>query len=191
MGRKITIDSATLMNKGLEVIEARWLFGVTGERVEVLIHPQSLITRWSSSSTARCWRSSASPTCACRSSIALSIPSAGRPRSRAWTSRARCASTSTCPTMSVSRASASRTVPWPVGRSLPAVLNAANEEAVAAFLEGRIPFPAIPETVLEVMEAHRPAALAGLEDVLEADRWSRSATRSILDVALARRLVVA
>ena len=59
MGRKITIDSATLMNKGLEVIEARWLFGLSADRVEVLIHPQSVCTRWWSSWTGPSWPSSA------------------------------------------------------------------------------------------------------------------------------------
>jgi 1-deoxy-D-xylulose-5-phosphate reductoisomerase len=73
------------------------------------------------------------------------------------------------------------------GGTLPAVLNAANEEAVAAFLDGRIPFPAIPETIAEVMDAHEAAPLASLGRVLEADAWARSFSRTVLDRHAAAR----
>ena len=181
MGRKITIDSATLMNKGLEVIEARWLFGVTGERVEVLIHPQSLIHSMVEFVDGTVLAQLGVTDMRLPIQYALSHPERwqaaipGMDFTRPMRLDFHLPDHERFPCVGLAyRALA-------VGRSLPAVLNAANEEAVAAFLDGRIPFPAIPATVLEVMEAHRPAALGALEDVLEADRWSRSATRSILE----------
>jgi 1-deoxy-D-xylulose-5-phosphate reductoisomerase len=181
MGRKITIDSATLMNKGLEVIEARWLFGVTGERVEVLIHPQSLIHSMVEFVDGTVLAQLGVTDMRLPIQYALSHPERwqaaipGMDFTRPMRLDFHLPDHERFPCVGLAyRALA-------VGRSMPAVLNAANEEAVAAFLDGRIPFPAIPETVLEVMEAHRPAALGALEDVLEADRWSRSATRSILE----------
>jgi 1-deoxy-D-xylulose-5-phosphate reductoisomerase len=74
------------------------------------------------------------------------------------------------------------------GGSLPAVLNAANEEAVASFLDGKTPFAAIPEVILEVMEAHPPAPLGALEDVLQADGWAREQARQALSRRAAARL---
>ena len=75
------------------------------------------------------------------------------------------------------------------GGSMPAVLNAANEEAVAAFLDGRVPFPAIADTIAEVTDAHDTLALHSLEDVLEADAWARARSRSILERHAAARAV--
>ena len=181
MGRKITIDSATLMNKGLEVIEARWLFGVPGERVEVLIHPQSLIHSMVEFVDGTVLAQLGVTDMRLPIQYALSHPERwpaaipGMDFTRALRLDFDVPDHERFPCVSLAyRALA-------VGRSLPAVLNAANEEAVATFLDGRIPFPAIPETILEVMEAHRPTALSGLEDVLEADRWARSRARGILE----------
>jgi 1-deoxy-D-xylulose-5-phosphate reductoisomerase len=173
MGPKITIDSATLMNKGLEVIEARWLFGVPAERVGVLIHPQSVVhsmvefvdgtvlaqlgvtdmrlpIQYALSWPER-WEA-AIPGLDFTQALKLDfdVPDHGR-----------------FPCLSLAYRALEK------GGSMPAVLNAANEEAVAAFLAGRIPFTAIPESIEEVMEDHPPAALRDLADVLEADAWAR------------------
>ena len=135
MGRKITIDSATLMNKGLEVIEARWLFGVGADRIDVVVHPQSVVHSMVEFVDGSSSRSSASPTCGCRSSTRSRIPSAGRRRFRRSTSRAagrlefEPPDTSRFPCLAL----AYRALAGDAG--LPVVLNAANEVAVAAFLE--------------------------------------------------------
>ena len=134
MGRKITIDSATLMNKGLEVIEAHWLFGVAAgsDRRRRSIRSRSC-TRWSSSSTARSSRSSASPTCGCRFSTRSRIPSAGRRRCRRsiWRAAGRlefeAPDTAAFPCLRLAYRALE------AERSLPVVLNAANEVAVARF----------------------------------------------------------
>jgi 1-deoxy-D-xylulose-5-phosphate reductoisomerase len=173
MGPKITIDSATLMNKGLEVIEARWLFGVPPERVDVLIHPQSVVhsmvefvdgtvlaqlgvtdmrlpIQYALSHPER-WEA-AIPGLDFSKGLRLDfdVPDHGR-----------------FPCLPLAYRALER------GGSMPAVLNAANEEAVAAFLAGRIPFTAIPESIDEVMGSHPAAALGGLDDVLDADAWAR------------------
>ena len=139
MGPKITIDSATLMNKGLEVIEARWLFdvGAGSDRRASCTRSRSS-TRWSSSSTDRSSRSSASPTCGCRFSTRSRIRSGGRRRCRRSTSRGPAVSTSSRPIPSGSRASGWRSARSQGDAGLPIVLNAANEVAVAAFLDGRL-----------------------------------------------------
>ena len=145
MGPKITIDSATLMNKGLEVIEAHWLFGVQRRRrsTSSCIRSRSC-TRSSSSPTARCWRSSARPTCGCRSSTPSRIPSAGRRRCRPSTWHAPARSSSILRPGTSSRAWAWPSAALEADRSLPIVLNAANEVAVASFLAGQLGFTAIP-----------------------------------------------
>jgi 1-deoxy-D-xylulose-5-phosphate reductoisomerase len=180
MGRKITIDSATLMNKGLEVIEARWLFGVPGERVDVLIHPQSIVHSMVEFVDGSLLAQLGVTDMRFPIQYALSHP-------ERWDSP--------LPGIDFTRPLALEFEPpdrlrFPcldlayralaAGGSLPAVLNAANEEAVAAFLDGRIPFPAIPETVHDAMQAHVNRPLAGLEDVLAADAWARRRAREAL-----------
>ena len=139
MGRKISVDSATMMNKGLEVIEAHWLFGVAAERDRGRDpSAERRSTRWSSTSTARCSRSSAIPTCARRSRTRSPIPSASTPASRRSTSPRSARSHFEAPgPRALSRACASPTRRCARGGTAPAVLNAANEVAVEAFLGGR------------------------------------------------------
>jgi len=180
MGRKITIDSATLMNKGLEVIEARWLFGVPGERVDVLIHPQSIVHSMVEFVDGSLLAQLGVNDMRFPIQYALSHP-------ERWDSP--------LPGIDFTRPLALEFEPpdrqrFPcldlayralaAGGSLPAVLNAANEEAVAAFLDGRIPFPAIPETVHDAMQTHANRALVDLEDVLAADAWARRRAREAL-----------
>jgi 1-deoxy-D-xylulose-5-phosphate reductoisomerase len=180
MGRKITIDSATLMNKGLEVIEARWLFGVPAERIEVLVHPQSVVHSMVEFVDGTVLAQLGVTDMRLPIQYALSHPERwdaaipgmdlARPMSLDFDvpDRAR------FPCLGLAYRALE------AGGSMPAVLNAANEEAVAAFLDERIPFTAIPESIAEVMDAHEPRPVSALEGVLEADAWARDRSRSVL-----------
>jgi 1-deoxy-D-xylulose-5-phosphate reductoisomerase len=180
MGRKITIDSATLMNKGLEVIEARWLFGVSGERIEVLIHPQSVVHSMVEFVDGTVLAQLGVTDMRLPIQYALSYPErweaaiAGIDFSRGLRLEFEAPDHERFPCLGL----AYRALEG--GGSLPAVLNAANEEAVAAFLDGRIGFPAIPEAIREVMDDHPPRTVATLDDVLAADAWARERTRAAL-----------
>jgi 1-deoxy-D-xylulose-5-phosphate reductoisomerase len=183
MGRKITIDSATLMNKGLEVIEARWLFGLPAERVEVLVHPQSVVHSMVEFVDGTVLAQLGVTDMRLPIQYALSYPEKwpaaipGLDFSGGLHLDFDAPDHDRFPCLGLAyRALAA-------GGSLPAVLNAANEEAVAAFLDERLPFTAIPETIEEVMGDHPPADVGRLEDVLEADAWARDRARH----ALARR----
>jgi 1-deoxy-D-xylulose-5-phosphate reductoisomerase len=189
MGRKITIDSATLMNKGLEVIEARWLFGVDAGSVEVLIHPQSVVHSMVEFVDGTVVAQLGVTDMRLPIQYALSYP-------ERWTAA--------IPGLDFARPLALEFQPpdherFPclglgyralaAGGSMPAVLNAANEEVVGAFLEEQVGFSAIPDCVAEVMAAHRAAPLSSLEDVLSADAWARESARVSLRERRARATV--
>jgi len=176
MGPKITIDSATLMNKGLEVIEARWLFDVSPDRIEVLVHPQSIVHSMVELVDG--------------SIIAqLGVTDMRLPIQYAFSYPARWSAP--LPPLDLVRAgrldfSAPDTTKFPCLRlafralagdpALPIVLNAANEVAVGAFLERRIGLPAIPELIERAMDAHERGGgrvLRGLSDVRAVDSWAR------------------
>ena len=185
MGRKITIDSATLMNKGLEVIEACWLFGIPADRVSVLIHPQSVVHSMVEFVDGTVLAQLGVTDMRLPIQYALSHPERweaaipGMDFTRAMSLEFDVPDHERFPCLGLAyRALAG-------GGCLPAVLNAANEEAVGAFLEGRIPFTAIPEQVAETLDARPAAALGELDDVLDADAWAREHTRA----GLARRSV--
>ena len=180
MGPKITIDSATLFNKGLEMIEARWLFGVEMKRVEVVIHPQSIVhsmVEFADGSTIA--QLSYSDMCF---PIQYAVT---------WPDRV----PNTLPPLDFSKLSKLEFFPpryddFPAlnlarragetGATLPAVLNAANEVAVAAFSDRQIRFPQIWETVEKVMDRHTPVAHPDLDAILQADQWARAeATRFV------------
>ncbi len=180
MGRKITIDSATLMNKGLEVIEAHWLFGILAGRVEVLIHPQSLVHSMVEFVDGTVLAQLGVTDMRLPIQYALSYPERwpaaipGLDFSRPLRLDFEAPDHDRFPCLDLAyRALAD-------GGSQPAVLNAANEEAVAAFLEGSVPFPSIAECVSEVLDAHPRRELGALEDVLEADSWARRQARQVL-----------
>ena len=173
MGPKITIDSATLMNKGLEVIEARWLFGLPPERVEVLIHPQSVVHSMVEFVDGTVLAQLGVTDMRLPIQYALSHPERweaaipGLDFSKGMRREFDAPDHGRFPCLPLAYRALE------AGGSMPAVLNAANEEAVAAFLAGRIPFTAIPESIEEVMGGHPAAALGGLGDVLDADAWAR------------------
>src|SRR5437773_2166130 len=174
MGPKITIDSATLFNKGLEMIEAHWLFGVEMDRVEVVIHPQSIVhsmVEFADGSTlAQLSHSNM------RFPIQYAVT---------WPDRV----PNTLPPLDFSKLSkleffTPRYDDFPAlnlarragetGGTLPAVMNAANEVAVAAFLDRQVRFPNISQIVEEVMNRHTPVAHSDLDAILQADQWARN-----------------
>jgi 1-deoxy-D-xylulose-5-phosphate reductoisomerase len=180
MGPKITIDSATLMNKGLEVIEARWLFGIPAEQVDVLIHPQSVIHSMVEFVDGTVLAQLGVTDMRLPIQYALSYPERwaaaipGMDFTRPMRLEFDVPDHERFPCLRLAYRALEK------GGSATAVLNAANEEAVAAFLDGRIPFTAIAESVREVLDDHLPSALNRLEDVLEADGWARERSREAL-----------
>ncbi|GAB6875750.1 1-deoxy-D-xylulose-5-phosphate reductoisomerase [Thermaerobacter litoralis] len=173
MGAKISVDSATLMNKGLEVIEAHWLFGLPAPRIAVVVHPQSIVHGLVELVDGATVAVLAHPDMRQPIQYALCYPERG-PRLVERLDLAAVGKltfeepdTRTFPCLALAYQALE------AGGTAPAVLNAANEVAVAAFLEGRLPFPGIAETVAAVLDRHRPRPVARLEDVLEADAWAR------------------
>lgn len=180
MGRKITIDSATLFNKGLEMIEARWLFDVGMDRVDVVVHPQSIVHSMVEfvdgsvlaqlSTTDMCFPIQYAVTWPER------VPNRLPPLDFAKLARLdfEAPRWEDFPALRLAKEAGS------AGGTLPAVLNAANEIAVAAFLEGRLSFPGIWNTVEETMVRHRGLPHPSLEEIVAADVWARVTAASIL-----------
>jgi 1-deoxy-D-xylulose-5-phosphate reductoisomerase len=183
MGPKITIDSATLMNKGLEVIEAHWLFGMPAAKVDVLVHPQSVVHSMVELVDGTVLAQLGVTDMRMPIQYALTYPEKweaaipGMDFSKAMRLDFAPPDRSKFPCLSLAYRALEK------GGTAPAALNAANEEAVAAFLDGKAPFPAIPDSIREVLEAEPETGAGTLEDVLEADRRARERARR----ALARR----
>ena len=174
MGRKITIDSATLFNKGLEMIEARWLFDIGIERVGVLVHPQSVVHSMVEFVDGSLLAQLSTPDMCLPIQYALTYPDRA-PSGRVQTDFAKLGSLTfeepdeeRFPSLSLARRAGE------AGGTLPSVLNAANEVAVEAFVNRRVNFPQITGTVRRVMDAHRVVARPTLEEILEADAWARA-----------------
>ncbi len=188
MGPKVTIDSATLMNKGLEIIEARWLFGVSPEQIEVIVHPQSIVhslVEFVDGSV----------------KAQLSLPDMRLPIQYALLYPERCP----CPveTLDLTKARSLTFEPpdeerFPclrlakeaarLGGTMPAVLNAADEIAVQAFLERRIGFMDIPSVLEATMERHQPVPAGDLETLWAVDEWARVTARQMLPRPTVRRV---
>lgn len=180
MGRKITIDSATMMNKGLEVIEAKWLFDLPTERISVLIHPQSIIHSMVEYVDGCVMAQMGVPDMKAPIAYALTyperVPSGVRGLDLATTGSLTFFEPDDVrfPALKLAYQAAA------AGESMPAVMNAANEVAVEAFLTGRITFTAIAETIDRTMAAHSVHSLGSIEEVLTADRWGRAKVRELL-----------
>jgi 1-deoxy-D-xylulose-5-phosphate reductoisomerase len=187
MGRKITIDSATLMNKGLEVIEAHWLFGVDAERIDVLIHPQSIVHSMVELTDGSVIAQLGVTDMRLPIQYACSYPDR-------WETQ--------LPTLDLVRAGrlefhqpahdrfpclalAYRALR--AGGTVPVVLNAANEVAVETFLDGKLGFTAIPRVIQKTMDAHQVEPVSTIETVRRVDRWARE---QALDEARALELIV-
>jgi 1-deoxy-D-xylulose-5-phosphate reductoisomerase len=173
MGAKITIDSATLMNKGLEVIEAHWLFGLPPERIEVVIHPQSIIHSMVEFADGSVKAQLGVPDMKLPIQYALFFPD--RPRSPF--KRLDLAALSQM-TFQEPDGGRFRCLPLAyralqLGGTAPAVLNAANEVAVQMFLDGRIAFPSIAGIIEGELEAHVPMASHTISDLVRIDRETR------------------
>ncbi|MDE2714993.1 MAG: 1-deoxy-D-xylulose-5-phosphate reductoisomerase [Verrucomicrobiota bacterium] len=173
MGRKITIDSATLFNKGLEMIEARWLFDIAMPRVRVVVHPQSVIHSMVEFVDGSMLAQLSTPDMCLPIQYALTYP-ARAASDRVQTSLAEIGrldfeepDTDRFPALNLARRAGE------VGGTLPAVLNAANEIAVEAFCAGEISFTEITTTVARVMDVHELVAQPSLGDILAADAWAR------------------
>ena len=174
MGPKITIDSATLFNKGLEMIEAHWLFGVEMNRVEVVIHPQSIVhsmVEFADGSTLAqlsysdmCFPIQYAVTWPDR------VPNSLPPLDFSKLSRLEFFTPryDNFPALSLARRAGE------TGGTLPAVMNAANEVAVGGFLDRQVRFPDIWQIVEEVMNRHTPVAHPDLDAILQADQWARN-----------------
>ena len=179
MGRKITVDSATLMNKGLEVIEAHYLFGLDYDDIEIVIHPQSIIHSMvelaDTSVLAQLgWPDMKLPILCCLSwPERLQTPWRRLDLAELGSLSFRRPDPSRYPCMSLAYAAGR------AGGTMPAVLNAANEQAVALFLEERIHFLDIPRLIEQVCERHGSdhSADPSLETVLQVDGWAREAVR--------------
>jgi len=182
MGRKISIDSATMMNKGLEVIEARWLFGVEAPRIDVLIHPQSIIHSLVEFVDGTVLAQLGVTDMRLPIQYALSYPEKwpaaipGLDLAKAMRLEFHAPDHDRFPCLGLAYRALER------GGTTPAVLNAANEEAVHAFLEGQIRFTAISETIQDVVDAHPTTSVSHLEDVLEADTWARQRAAEVFAV---------
>ena len=180
MGAKITIDSATLMNKGLEVIEAHWLFGLPYEQIQVLVHPQSIVHSLVELVDGSVLAQLGPPDMRLPIQFALTFPErwpAPWPRlSLADVGSLTFAEPNKelFPCLSLAYAAGKE------GGTMPAVLNAANEEAVEAFLQERIAFLDIPRVIGEVLETHQNKERPTIDDTLAADRWARRQAQHIM-----------
>ncbi len=179
MGRKITIDSATLMNKGLEVIEASWLFGVPPDKIDIAVHPQSIVHSMVEFSDGSILAQLGVTDMRLAIQYALTYP-------ERWQSPLTSLNIFQMPKLEFLEPDRDK---FPclglayqalrTGGTAPAVLNAANEVAVEAFLGDRVAFHEIAQIIKSAMDAHQPQAASDLETVLKADAWAREEARAL------------
>ncbi len=182
MGGKITVDSATLMNKGLEMIEARWLFDVPLERVEAVVHPQSVVHSMVRFKDGSVLGQMGWPNMRLPIQYALLYPERKPNELPRWspldtpnlTFEPMDTETFRCPALA--RKSLE------LGGTAPCAMNAANEEAANGFLQGRCGFLQIADVVEEVMARHKPAR-PSLDDLLATDRWARETARGLMGLS--------
>jgi 1-deoxy-D-xylulose-5-phosphate reductoisomerase len=189
MGPMNTLNSASLVNKGLEVIETHLLFGIDYDRIEVVVHPQSIVHSMVTFVDGSTIAQASPPDMKLPISLALGWPrrvpgaAVSCDFSTASTWEFEPLDTAVFPAVELARHAGQ------AGGCMTAVYNAANEEAAAAFLEGRIGFPAIVGTIAEVLRAadHWAVEPATVDDVLEAQRWARArAQREVSGMVLER-----
>jgi len=180
MGPVVTINSATLVNKGLEVIEAHWLFGLDYDAIDVVVHPQSIVHSMVEFADGSTMAQASPPDMHLPIALAMAWPdrvpgAAGAvdwSRAQSWEFEPLDATS--FPAVQLARDAGSR------GGTTPAVFNAANEEAVAAFVAGRLPFLGIVDTVAAVVAEHNDVSTPTLEDVLAAEEWARARARELV-----------
>jgi 1-deoxy-D-xylulose-5-phosphate reductoisomerase len=172
-GKKITIDSSTMMNKGLEVIEAGWLFGLPVSAIDVVIHPQSIVHSMVEFRDGSVIAQLGVPDMRVPIAYALSFPRR-LPRTEPFLDLSRVGTLTFMkpdierfPALQLAYAAAKR------GGTMPAAMNGANEIAVQAFIEGRIGFTDIIPVSKQVLDLHSVREVPSLDDILTADRWAR------------------
>lgn len=182
MGTKITIDSATMFNKGLEMIEARWLFNIPMSQVDVIIHPQSIVHSMVEFIDGSILSQLSTPDMCLPIQCALTWPSRIR-SNRVQTDLAalgrldfEAPDIAKFPAIKLARRAGE------IGGTLPAVFNAANEIAVDAFCEEQTSFIGIAELVTEVMNRHEVIEHPPLEEILQADQWARQTARDLIGI---------
>jgi 1-deoxy-D-xylulose-5-phosphate reductoisomerase len=174
MGRKVTVDSATMMNKGLEIIEAHWLFGVPFDRIDVVVHPESIVHSMVEFQDGNVLAQLSVSDMRFAIQLALTWPErldGGLPAldlARLGTLHFAAPDEARFPCLNLARAAAR------AGGTMPVILNAANEVAVQEFLNGKLSFPGIWRTVEQVMGRHTALADPDLPDILAVDRWARA-----------------
>jgi 1-deoxy-D-xylulose-5-phosphate reductoisomerase len=186
MGDKITVDSATLMNKGLEIIEAHWLFGLPYEQIQVLVHPESVVHSLVEFVDGGQMAQLGLPDMRVPIQYALTYPD----RMKLSTRRLDLAEISSLhfehpdverfPALRLAREAGI------AGRTYPTVLSAADDEAVSSFLAADLRFVDIPAAVEMVLDKHQPADVT-LDSIWEADRWARTAAREAVTAMRLRR----
>jgi len=180
MGNKVTIDSATLMNKGLEAMEASWLFGVDAKHIEILIHPQSIVHSFVTFADGSTKAQLSQPDMRLPIQYAMTfpnrMPSLVKPLDLAKSG----ALTFEAPDVKKFRNLALAFEALETGGTLPCVLNASNEVAVQAFLEQKIGFLNISEIVEESMLSHVLIAQPSIDEIIEIDRIARTRAREIV-----------
>lgn len=179
MGRKITIDSATMMNKGLEVLEARWLFDVAVEKIEVNIHPQSIIHSMVEYVDGCVIAQLGTPDMKAPIAYALSYPERIATGVKALDLTDFSGLTFFKPDLDKFRCLGLAYRAINDGESMPAVMNAANEIAVEAFLNGKIGFIQIADVIERTMDRHQAHDLKSIDEVLQADSWGRDMAHNI------------
>jgi 1-deoxy-D-xylulose-5-phosphate reductoisomerase len=181
MGDKITVDSATLMNKGLEVIEARWLFDLPPEQIDILVHPQSLVHSMvefrDGALIAQLGISDMRGPIAHALAFPERLPIGLPPLD--LTHRPPLTFAEPDPARFPATRLAYRALT--LGGTAPAVLSGADEAAVAAFLAGRIPLPGVTEVVAEVLEVHRPVVVSSVATAWEASEWARHRAMALVE----------
>ncbi len=181
MGSKITVDSATLANKGLEVIEAKWLYGVEYEQIEAVVHPQSIIHSLVEFTDGTVKAQLGVPDMRIPIQYALTYPTRRRsPFPRLALTQLK-ELTFEEPDVKTFLALDYAYEAGRIGGTMPCVFNAANEVAVYAFLQERLSFLEIYAMIKETMNAHTPLQHPDLETLLEADRWARAFAAGLID----------
>ncbi len=182
MGKKISIDSATLMNKGLEVMEAKFLFHVSQEMIEVVIHPQSIIHSMVAFKDGAVMAQLGIPEMKGAIAYALSYPERLELKQAPLDLASIGALTFDRPNLEKFPCLYLAYKACKIGGTLPAVLNAANEVAVNAFLDQSLPFIKIPEIIRQTMELHTVVPEPNISNILEADKWAREQAGQIVSL---------
>ena len=179
MGKKITIDSATLMNKGLEVMEAKWLFDVDVDQIEVLVHPQSIVHSAVEYEDGAIIAQMGEPDMRIPIQDALTYPKRAKSPFPRVDFSVRSQLTFEKPDLDTFRCLSLAYCALKTGGTMPAVMNGANEIAVARFLKGELTFLQIPSLIERTMDAYTVKYKYTLEDLLEADAWARAYAQSV------------